>query len=121
MKIANVNDYEQAKLFFDEFNIPYEVVTRGENKGKLRVKPNREKDRYNLFEAEKRLQNAGLGHIVDHSRYFRDADDNTVCTFSPYDLHPNMEGVPWLKVSDHSIYGCGTRTYVVTIHGKRNE
>ncbi len=43
MRIASVNDHAQAKLFFDEFNIPYEVVTEGQNKGKLRVKPNRKK------------------------------------------------------------------------------
>ena len=117
MKIANVNDYEQAKLFFDEFNIPYEVVTKGQNKGKLRVKPNRKKDLLNLLEAETMLQNAGLGSIVAHPRYFRDADDNTVCTFSQNDLHPTLEGVPCLKVSDHRIYGFGAPTYVVTVCG----
>lgn len=52
MKPAYVNDYAVAKLFFDEFNIPYEIVTRGENKGTLRVKPIREKDRANQFQSD---------------------------------------------------------------------
>lgn len=52
MKPAYVNDYAAAKLFFDEFSIPYEIVTRGENKGTLRVKPIREKDRANQFQSD---------------------------------------------------------------------
>ena len=84
MELANVNNYDQVKLFFEEFNIPYEAIKRDENKGKLRVKPLRSKDRFNLIESESRLKNAGLGYIVDHGNCFRDAHDNTVCTFSPY-------------------------------------
>ena len=33
MELARVNDHLSAKLFFEEFNIPYEVISRGENKG----------------------------------------------------------------------------------------
>ena len=64
MKLANVNNYDQARHFFDEYNIPYEVITRGENKGKLRVKPLREKDHFNLIETEYRLKDAGLGLLT---------------------------------------------------------
>ena len=67
MELAIVNNYAQAKLFFDEYNIPYEIITRGQNKGKLRVKPLRNTDRFNLIETESRLKNAGFGNIVDHS------------------------------------------------------
>ena len=84
MELAIVNDYDQAKLFFDEFNIPYETIMRGQNKGKLRVKPLRKKDGLNLIETKRRLEDMGLGRIVDHSNCFRDANDNTICTFSPY-------------------------------------
>ena len=103
MELARVNNYDQARLFFEEFNIPYELITRGENKGKLRVKPLRRTDLFNQFEAEKRLQNAGLDYLIDHKNYFRDADDNTVCTFSPYTADRVPEGIPWIKVSDYSI------------------
>ena len=115
MKLAYVNNYAQAKLFFEEFNIPYEVITRGENKGKLRVKPVRRIDFFNLLDTERRLQDAGLDYIVDHKNYFRDADDNTVCTFSPYTAGSLPEGVPWLKMSDYSIYGMCTKTFVVVV------
>ena len=84
MELANVNHYAQVKLLFDEYNIPYEIITRGQNKGKLRVKPLRNTDRFNLIETKTRLENAGFDYIVDHSNCFRDADDNTICTFSPY-------------------------------------
>lgn len=115
MKLANVNNHAQAKMFFEEFNIPYEIITRGENKGKLRVKPVRSVDFFNLVEAERRLQNAGLDYLVDHKNYFRDADDNTVCTFSPYTADRLPEGVPWLKMSNYSIYGMYTKTFVVVV------
>lgn len=115
MKLANVNNYDQARCFFEEFNIPYEVITRGENKGKLRVKPLREKDHLNLIEVEYRLKDAGHDRIVDHKNCFRDANDNTVCTFSPYTADRVPEGIDWLKMSDYSIYGMCTKTFVVIV------
>ena len=115
MKLANVNDYDQAKMFFDEFNIPYEIIKRGENKGKLRVKPVRSKDSFNLIETKSRLETSGLDDIVDHANCFRDADDNTVCTFSPYNANSVPEGITWLKMSDYSIYGMCTKTFVVVV------
>lgn len=115
MKLAIVNDYSQAKLFFDEFNIPYEMITRGKNKGKLRVKPLRDIDRINAAESASRLKDAGLGHFVDHRNCFRDADDNTICTFSPYTANRIPEGITWLKMSEYSIYGMFTKTFVVVM------
>ena len=115
MELANVNNYAQAKLLFDEYNIPYEIITRGQNKGKLRVKPLRNTDRFNLIETKTRLENAGFDYIVDHSNCFRDADDNTICTFSPYTLEEVPEGITWIKMSDYSIYGMGTKTIVVIV------
>ena len=115
MELANVNHYAQVKLLFDEYNIPYEIITRGQNKGKLRVKPLRNTDRFNLIETESRLKNAGFGNIVDHSNCFRDADDNTVCTFNPYTMDRVPEGITWIKMSDYSIYGMCTKTFVVIV------
>ena len=112
MKPAIVNDYSRARMFFDEFNIPYEIITRGENKGKLRVKPVIRKDFFNLLDTETRLQNAGLDYTVDHKNYFRDADDNTVCTFSPYTADRIPDGISWLKMSNYSIFGMCTKTFV---------
>ena len=42
--LALINNHEAGKLFFETYNIPYQVITRGENKGKLRVKATRSLD-----------------------------------------------------------------------------
>ena len=115
MELAIVNDYDQARRFFEEYNIPYEIITRGENKGKLRVKQLRNKDRFNLIESESRLKNMGLGYIVDHKNCFRDANDNTICTFSPYTTDRVPDGITWLKMSEFSIYGMCTKTFVIVV------
>lgn len=81
MKPAYVNDCAAVKLFFDEFNTPYEIITRGENKGTLRVKLIRDKERVNQFKATRQLKDAGFDDLVDHRNCVRDADDNTVYTF----------------------------------------
>ena len=57
----------------------------------------------------------GFGNIVDHSNCFRDADDNTVCTFNPYTMDRVPEGITWIKMSDYSIYGMCTKTFVVIV------
>lgn len=115
MELAIVNDYDQAKCFFEEFNIPYEIITRGENRGKLRVKPLRNKDRFNLIESESRLKDMRLSYVVDHKNCFRDANDNTVCTFSPYTADRIPDGITWLKMSEYSIYGMCTKTFVIVV------
>lgn len=113
MTLAQVNDPKEARLFFEEFKIPYEQVTRGENKGMLRVKPIRAIDRRNLMDMEERLKSEGLGYVIDHMNCFRDAEDRTVCTFSPYGVLEVR--VPWLKGSKHSIYGGGTVTFATVV------
>ena len=115
MVLAKVNDHDQAKLFFEEFNIPYEVITRGENKGRLRVKPVRSVDGRNLLEAKRKLEAASLGYIVDHMNCFRDEEDRTVCTFSPYTADAVPYGTDWLEMSDYSIYGMWTKTFVIVV------
>lgn len=113
MKLANVNDHEAAKRFFDEFDISYEVISRGKNKGKLRVRPVRETDRLKIYKAEDMLKEYGLEVICDHSNVFRDREDNAVVTFSPYNIDYHPAGIDWLEMSGDSIYGMWTRTYVV--------
>lgn len=36
--LALINNHEDGKIFFGTYNIPYQVITRGANAGKLRVK-----------------------------------------------------------------------------------
>ena len=115
MDLANVNDHQQAKLLFDEYNIPYKIITRGENKGMLRVKPLRPADRYNLLQTKFKLEQAGLNEIADHGRCFRDAEDNTVVMFSPYNICQLPSNCSWLIISDYSIYGMGTKTFIAII------
>ena len=88
----------------------------GENKGTLRVKTIHEKDRNNQVKATRQLKDAGFNDLVDHRSYFRDADDNTVCTFSPYTAKRLPENVPeWLRMSEYSIYVMSTKTFVVVV------
>ena len=42
--LALINNHEDGKRFFETYNIPYQIITRGENKGKLRVKATRYSD-----------------------------------------------------------------------------
>lgn len=117
--LALINNHEQGKLFFEAYNIPYQVITRGENKGKLRVKVTRSSDGQAVLDARKELEYVGYGYRIDHSNVFRDEDDRTVVTFSPYhDISPDTVGEIYLpgydvEVSDLSIYGYGTKTVVI--------
>ena len=120
VEVALVNDPYEAKLFFDEFDIPYREITRGENKGKLKVKSIRDIDWDNRMEAERKLRRFHLGIVIDHPNIFRDKDDNTVVTFSPYEISDLPKDRPWLEMSDHSIYGNGTKTFVVRFISESN-
>lgn len=113
--LALINNHEDGKLLFDTYNIPYQVITRGENKGKLRVKAIRSSDGQAVLAARKELEYAGYGVLADHSNVFRDEDDRTVITFSPYNAAPKVIDVPGydVEVSDYSIYSYGTKTIVM--------
>ena len=113
--LALINNHEDGKLFFETYNIPYQVITRGENKGKLRVKATRSLDGQAVLDARKELEYAGYGFLADHSNVFRDEDDRTVVTFSPYYAVPNVIEVPVydVEVSDYSIYSYWTKTIVM--------
>ena len=58
-----------------------------------------------------------FSYLCDHCNTFRDENDNTVVTFSPYGLGGHgggsMQIGRWeIEISDLSIYGYGTKTVV---------
>lgn len=91
--LALINNHEDGKHFFDTYNIPYQVITRGANSGKLRVKQPRSYDSSKVLEVRRMLTEQGYGFLADHSNVFRDEDDRTVVTFSPYhDISSDVAG-----------------------------
>ena len=117
--LALINNHEDGKLFFETYNIPYQVITRGENKGKLRVKAIRSFDGQAMLDARKELEYAGYGFLADHSNVFQDWDDRAVITFSPYNSLPRAIDVPGydVEISDYSIYSYGT----CLVHNKNTQ
>ena len=117
--LALFNNHEPGKLFFDTCHIPYQVITRGANTGKLRVKQPRSYDSSKVLEVRRQLKEQGYGILCDHSNVFRDEDDRTVVTFSPYhDISSDVAGEIFLpgydvEISNLSIYGYGTKTVVI--------
>ena len=123
-RLVSIFDYSGAapkysKIFFDTYNIPYQVITRSINAGKLRVKQPRSYDSSKVLEIRRLLTEQGYGTLCDHSNVFRNEDDRTVVTFSPYhDISPDVAGEIFLpgydvEISDLSIYGYGTKTVVI--------
>ena len=78
MVLADVNNQEEARHFFNEYDIPFQITKRGENKGKLRVMPIRDKDRRMLMDVKSVLKNEGFAWAVDHTNVFRDDNDFVV-------------------------------------------
>ena len=95
MELIRVNDWQAAKLFFEEYDIPYEEITEGEDKGKLLVRPVRDCDREQEYEAIKRLERSRLNAVTDHPNVFRDRNDNAIITFSPYNVDELPKNRPW--------------------------
>ena len=59
------------------------------------------------------LKGHGLVVVCDPANVFRDREDNSVVTFSPYNISYLPAGIDWLEMSEISIYGMWTKTYVV--------
>lgn len=57
--LALINNHEAGKLFFDIYNIPYQVITKGVNAGKLRVKQPRFYDSSKVLEVRRLLTEQG--------------------------------------------------------------
>lgn len=118
--LALINNHEDGKLFFDTYNIPYQVITRGANSGKLRVKQPQSYDSNKVFKVRKLLTEQGYGIFCDHSNVFCDEYDRTVVTFSPYhDISSDVAREVYLpgynvEISNLSFYGYGTKTVEIS-------
>ena len=75
------------------------------------MKAIRSSDGQAVLDARKELEYAGYGFLADHSNVFRDEDDRTVVTFSPYNVVPKVIEVPGydVEISDYSIYSYGSK------------
>lgn len=120
-EFTQINNIEDSKLFFYAYNIPFTETLRGENKGMLRVPKVRQSDRNMVLEIGRILQENGAGYIYNHSNVFRDAEDRTVVTYSPYGVDVLSQDVAdavlrygyQIEICEYSIYGYGTKTFVV--------
>ena len=84
-----VNAPDEAKALFKELealyhDIQYKEIKRGENAGDIKVLPIRSCDREDIREIKERIEQNGLGWIMDHENAFRTIEDDVVVTFSPY-------------------------------------
>ena len=59
--LALINNHEAGKLFFETYNNPYQVITRGETKGKLTDKATRSLDGQAELDARTEQADAGYG------------------------------------------------------------
>ncbi|MCC8152652.1 MAG: hypothetical protein LIO96_14750 [Lachnospiraceae bacterium] len=122
---ACVNNTEAAIRLFEDYDIPYHLITKGENAGKIRVKSLRDGDYKRYCELEEVLKRHGYADIMDHSETFRDVDDELIFCFSPYRIFGEKIGedgkikyeVPEVpgyesEVRYPGIYGYGTATAV---------
>ena len=75
-------------------SIPYTIYKRGPRKGEPKFLPLRQKDMLENFSARDALRSVGLEKLIDHNRYYRDAEGNTICTFSPYWIPTKTEEGP---------------------------
>ncbi|MCD8398816.1 MAG: hypothetical protein LUD12_16860 [Lachnospiraceae bacterium] len=122
---AYVNNNDAAIQLFEDYDIPYHEITRGENEGKIRVKSLRDGDYREFMQLKGLLERFGYAGIMDHSAVFRDVDDELIFCFSPYDMPieaieengkirfevPNVPGYE-SEVRYPGIYGYGTATAV---------
>ena len=106
-----MNDPESARRFFAQYNIPYwEEQTK--NGIRFRVKAPREIDQERVLDLNARIRKARIPNaLCDHEYVFRDAEDNTIVTYSPYDIEDVKQ--PWIEKTEHNFYGFGTTTFVI--------
>ena len=113
--LAPIDNSEDAKIFFETYNIPYQVIVRGENKGKLRVKTSRPVEDDAVPVAKRRMERAGYGVLCDHSNVFRAKGDRPVVTFNP--CYEAISGIVVrgydIEISDLCLYNDGTKTIVI--------
>ena len=118
MTVVTVSDQEQARHFFNLYDIPFQITKTGQNKGKLRVMPLREKDLEVMRKAKRALRDNGYGWAAEKYKVFRDDKDNAVVTFGPenrVDELPGVVGDFEVEISKWSIYRITTRTVVCRV------
>ena len=104
------NDIPAARSFLKHYNIEY----REENEaGKIRifVKAGRSVDHERVRAVKARLRRVGLAGMCDHEFVFRDRFDNTIITYSPYDVEDVRQ--TWIEKPGYDFYGHGSWTFVV--------
>lgn len=106
-----INDPEAARQFFAQYNILYwEEQTK--NGIRFRVKAPRTIDQERVMDLNARIRKARIPNsLCDHEFIFRDAEDNTIVTYSPYDVKEVKQ--TWIEKSEHNFYGHGTTTFVI--------
>ena len=102
-----VNDFDAARMFFAEYNIEYKV----EPDGRIMVREGRDIDRERAHQIDNRLRKIGLGNMCDHKFIWRDRENNTLVTYSPYDVEEVSQ--TWIEKTEFNFYGFGTTTFVV--------
>ncbi len=87
-----MNDPEAARRFFAQYSIPYwEVQTK--DSVRFRVKALRTIDQERAMDLNVRIRKARISNaLCDHEFVFRDAEDNTIVTYSPYDAEEVKPG-----------------------------
>lgn len=101
-----VNDVPMARLFLEKLNIEYR-----EEEDKISVLESRDVDRERARNIEAKLRKVGLGHMCDHKFIWRDANDNTLVTYSPYDVESVKQ--TWIERTEFNFYGHGTTTFII--------
>lgn len=113
--LAPIDNYEDGKIFFETYNIPYQVIARGDNKGKLRVKTSRAVEDDAIFKARRAMERTGYGVLCVHSNVFRAEGDRPMVTFNPcYEAISDIVVRGYdIEISDLCLYNGGTKTIVV--------
>ena len=111
---------EPFLLFCEHYHIPYKVITRGPNKGAVRLRPIRDKDREVFYEAQRAFRAAGYEDMIDHGACYRDDQDRAVVTFSPYWITkplPDRIVDFTVEISPHPAYFVANTIVMRRIHG----
>ena len=107
VKAYVVNDVEAARHFLEKFNIEYKV----EPDGQISVLESRDVDRERAKAVEARLRKVGLAGLCDHKSIWRDRENNTLVTYSPYDVESVKQ--TWIEKVEDNFYGHGTTTFII--------
>ncbi len=106
-----VNDIAEARLFFAHYHIQYREE-KTEDEFRIKVKAPRMIDHERTTDINARIRRSRVpNQLCDHEFVFRDEEDNTLVTYSPYDVTDVKQ--TWIEKSPYNFYGFGTTTFVV--------